>query len=400
MFRNITRNIWLLSLVSLFTDMASEMLYPVMPVYLKHIGFSVLLIGILEGIAEAVAGLSKSYFGGLSDKAGKRLPFVQMGYALSAISKPMMALFTNIPWIFAARTTDRLGKGIRTAARDALLNQEAKPGGRAAVFGFHRAMDTMGAVFGPILALVFLYFYPGQYKSMFLLAFIPGILAIVFTLFIKEKNIVPGKSKRIGLLFAFQYWKESTPQYKKLVTALLIFALINSSDLLLLLKIKEDGYSDQQVISVYIFYNLIYALLAFPMGRWADRVGVKKIFLLGLFFFFITYSGFAFTQSIPVYLLLFFCYGIYAAATEGISKAWISGLVQKGETASAIGTFTGFQSIAALISSSLAGFLWFQFGAKTAFLFSAIAALLLLLYFWRLNFIQEDIEAPASPVHS
>ncbi len=136
MFRNITRNIWLLSLVSLFTDMASEMLYPVMPVYLKHIGFSVLLIGILEGIAEAVAGLSKSYFGGLSDKAGKRLPFVQLGYALSALSKPMMALFTNVAWIFSARTTDRLGKGIRTGARDALLNQEAKPGRQGNCFWF------------------------------------------------------------------------------------------------------------------------------------------------------------------------------------------------------------------------------------------------------------------------
>ena len=391
MFRYITRNIWLLSLVSLFTDMASEMLYPVMPVYLKHIGFSVLLIGILEGIAEAVAGLSKSYFGGLSDKYGKRLPFVQMGYALSAISKPMMAFFTSIPWIFSARTTDRLGKGIRTGARDALLNQEAKPGGRAAVFGFHRAMDTLGAVFGPMIALAFLYVYPGQYKTMFLLAFIPGLLAIVFTFFVKENKIETGLSKRVGLLFAFHYWKGSAPEYKKLVTGLLIFALINSSDLLLLLKIKEDGYSDQQVISVYIFYNLVYAVLAFPMGRWADRIGLKKIFLMGLFFFVVTYSGFAFIQSIPVYLLLFFCYGLYAAATEGISKAWISSLVQKQETASAIGTYTGFQSIAALISSSLAGLLWYRFGATAAFLFSAITAILLLLYFWRLSYAREDI---------
>ncbi len=390
MFRIITRNIWLLSLVSLFTDMASEMLYPVMPVYLKHIGFSVLLIGILEGIAEAVAGLSKSYFGGLSDKFGKRLPFVQAGYALSTISKPMMALFTGIPWIFAARTTDRLGKGIRTGARDALLNEEAKPGTRATVFGFHRAMDTMGAVFGPLLALAYLYFYPGQYKTMFLLAFIPGILAISFTLFVKEKKTVPGISRQVGLLYAFHYWKESTPAYKKLVTGLLIFALINSSDLLLLLKIKEDGYSDQQVISVYIFYNLVYALLAFPLGRLADRIGLKKIFLVGLFFFVFTYSGFAFLQSIPVYLLLFFCYGLYAAATEGISKAWISGLVDKEAVASAIGTYTGFQSIAALISSSLAGFLWYRFGATTAFLFSAITAFFLLLYFWRLAYARED----------
>lgn len=390
MFRNITRNIWLLSLVSLFTDMASEMLYPVMPVYLKHIGFSVLLIGILEGIAEAVAGLSKSYFGGLSDKAGKRLPFVQLGYALSALSKPMMALFTNAGWIFTARTTDRLGKGIRTGARDALLNQEAIPGSRATVFGFHRAMDTLGAVIGPLLALIYLYLYPGRYKTLFLLAFFPGLLAILFTFFVKEKKLLPVSSKSVGLLYAFQYWKQSKPAYKKLVTGLLIFALINSSDLLLLLRIKESGYSDQEVISVYIFYNLVYALLAFPLGKLADRIGLKKIFLLGLFFFVVTYGGFAFSQSIPVYLVLFFCYGFYAAATEGISKAWISGLVHKQETASAIGTYTGFQSIAALIASSLAGFLWFRFGAMTAFLFTAVTAGLLLLYFWRLDYMPEE----------
>jgi MFS family permease len=370
--------------------MASEMLYPVMPVYLKHIGFSVLLIGILEGIAEAVAGLSKSYFGGLSDKAGKRLPFVQFGYALSALSKPMMALFTNAGWIFTARTTDRLGKGIRTGARDALLNQESAPGSRASVFGFHRALDTMGAVIGPLLALIYLYLYPGQYKTMFLLAFFPGLLAILFTFFVKEKSSLPVLSKRVSFLFAFHYWKQSTPAYKKLVTGLLIFALINSSDLLLLLRIKESGYSDQEVISVYIFYNLIYTLLAFPLGKLADRIGLKKIFLLGLFFFVVTYGGFAFSQSIPVYLMLFFCYGIYAAATEGISKAWISGLVQKQETASAIGTYTGFQSIAALIASSLAGFLWYRFGAMTAFLFTAVTAVFLLLYFWRLVYIQEE----------
>ncbi len=169
----------------------------------------------------------------------------------------------------------------------------------------------------------------------------------------------------------------------------MIFALINSSDLLLLLRIKESGYSDQEVISVYIFYNLVYALLAFPIGKLADRIGLKKIFLLGLFFFVVTYGGFAFSQSIPVYLLLFFCYGFYAAATEGISKAWISGLVQKQETASAIGTYTGFQSIAALIASSLAGFLWYRFGAMTAFLFTAVSAGLLLFYFWRLAYLQE-----------
>lgn len=151
----ITRTVWVLSLVSLFTDTASEMLYPVMPIYLKTIGFSIVLIGVLEGFAEALAGLSKGYFGQLSDNSGKRVPFVQLGYALSTISKPMMAIFTFPLWIFFARAIDRLGKGIRTGARDAILSDEATPQTKGKIFGFHRSMDTLGAVIGPALALLY-----------------------------------------------------------------------------------------------------------------------------------------------------------------------------------------------------------------------------------------------------
>src|SRR5947208_1758797 len=170
----ISRTVLILSMVSLFTDMASEMLYPIMPVYLKSIGFSIVLIGILEGVAEASAGLSKGYFGKLSDNTGKRVPFVQVGYALSTISKPMMAFFVYPLWIFFARTIDRLGKGIRTGARDAILSDEATPQTKGKIFGFHRSMDTVGAVLGPSLALLYLYFHPGDYKVLFYIAFIPG----------------------------------------------------------------------------------------------------------------------------------------------------------------------------------------------------------------------------------
>jgi MFS family permease len=380
----ISRNIWLLSLVSLFTDMASEMLYPVMPVYLRSIGFSVLLIGFLEGIAEAVAGLSKSYFGGLSDRSGKRLPFVQWGYALSALSKPVMALWTQAWWVFIARTTDRLGKGIRTGARDALLSQEAGPGQKAAVFGFHRSMDTMGAVLGPLIALAFLYFYPGQYTWLFLVAFLPGVLAIFLTRLVKEGKPNPAKPRSVSLLHAFHYWKQSAPQYRALVGGLLAFALVNSSDLLLLLKIRESGYSDQQVIGLYIFYNLVYALLAYPVGRLADRLGMRNVFIAGLALFALTYAGFAFQHNVYGYLLLFVFYGAYAAATEGVAKAWISRLADPAETASAIGTYTGFQSIAALLASSLAGAAWYAFGPAWAFGGSAAVAVLLVVYFTRL----------------
>ena len=177
--RIITRTVLILSVVSLFADIASEMLYPVIPVYLKEIGFSVFLIGVLEGVVNFTAGISKGYFGKMSDEKGVRLPFVKLGYLLSSISKPLMATFVFPVWIFFVRTIDRLGKGVRTAARDALLSQEATPQTKARVFGFHRSMDTVGAAIGPILALLFLFFYPGQYKTLFYLAFIPGILSIL-----------------------------------------------------------------------------------------------------------------------------------------------------------------------------------------------------------------------------
>ncbi len=379
--RIITKTIWMLSLLSLFTDMASEMLYPVMPMFLKHIGFTVIFIGILEGIAEAVAGLSKPYFGKLSDAKGKRLPFVQLGYGLSAISKPMMAVFVYPLWIFFARTIDRLGKGIRTGARDAMLSDESTAATKATVFGFHRSMDTLGAVFGPAIALVYLYFYPNDYKTLFLIAFAPGVLAILCTTLIKEKKRLPNNQQLTTSIFSFlSYWKTSPAQYKKLVTGLLLFALFNSSDVFLLLKMKESGLTDTKVIGVYIFYNLIYAILAYPIGILADKLGLKKIFLLGLFVFAIVYTGFAFNNNLIVFLVLFLLYGVYAAATEGIAKAWISNIVDKTETATAIGTYAGLQSIAALFASSICGLLWYNFGAIATFITTAIVTLGVIIY--------------------
>lgn len=379
----ITRTIWILSLVSLFTDVASEMLYPVMPVFLRSIGFSFLLIGVLEGIAEAVAGLSKSYFGKRSDITGKRLPFIQFGYALSAISKPMMAVFIYPLWIFFARTLDRLGKGLRTGARDAMLSDECTPGNKGKVFGFHRSLDTMGAVLGPAIALVYLYYYPENYKTLFIIAFFPGAIAILFTLFIKEKKIpqnIQLKKEKWSFFGILSYWKNSTMEYKKLMTGLLIFATFNSSDVFLLLRMKEAGLNDSAVIGVYIFYNLVFALLAYPIGILADKLGLKKIFLAGLFVFAIVYAGFAVNENLVIFFILFFLYGLYAAATEGISKAWISNIVKKDETATAIGTYTGLQSICALLASSLTGFLWYRFGSVFTFTITACITLIVILY--------------------
>ncbi len=383
----LTRTIWILSLVSLFTDIASEMLYPVMPVYLRHIGFSIVLIGVLEGVAEAVAGLSKSYFGRLSDSSGKRLPFVRLGYAMSAISKPMMAALTQVWWIFSARTMDRLGKGIRTGARDAMLSDESSESTKGSVFGFHRALDTLGAVLGPLIALIFLNAFPEQYKKLFLYAFFPGMLAVVLTFLIRPKKRAPKLNRKsVSLLEGFRYWKESPRAFRRIVFALLLFAAFNSSDVFLLLKIKSAGFSDEALIGIYIFYNLIFAIFAYPLGKLGDRIGLAKIFVLGLVLFSATYAGFAFANTAYLFLFLFLLYGIYAAATDGIAKAWITNLVQKEDTATAIGTYTGFQSIAALLASSIAGWLWYDFGAAATFLSSAIVCFLVAAYLTR-NFI-------------
>lgn len=387
MAKIITRSILLLSFISLFADIASEMLYPIMPLYLKSIGFSIALIGVLEGVAEATAGLSKAYFGKLSDTMGRRLPFVQLGYTFSAISKPLMGLFVFPLWVFFARTLDRLGKGIRTGARDSMLSDETTKENKGKVFGFHRSLDTFGAVLGPICALIYLEFYPEQYKTLFFLAFIPGIVVIGLTFLIKEKKHVdiPTKevpSKPVFSFFSFlSYWKQSPLLYKRVTGALLVFALFNSSDIFLLLMAKERGLSDSNVLYLYIFYNIIYALAAYPLGSLADKVGFKTTLIFGLAMFTLTYTGIVYAEKYTTFYTLFFFYGLYAAATEGVAKAWISNIADKQDTATAIGTFAGFSSLAALVASSWAGFMWYQFSPQSTFISTAVVAGLVMIYF-------------------
>ncbi len=380
----ITKTVWTLSLISLFTDTASEMLYPILPVYLKTIGFSVFLIGILEGLAEAIAGISKGYFGKQSDLSGKRVPFVQLGYTLSALSKPMMAMFVFPVWIFLSRAIDRIGKGIRTGARDALLSDEAKPETKGSIFGFHRSMDTIGAVIGPSIALLYLYFYPQHYITLFYIAFIPGILAILASLFLQEhsdkKQNVPAKQNKSFFSF-LSYWQESPAVYRKVVIGLLAFSLLNSSDVFLLLKVKQSGLSDSVVVGIYIFYNLVYALFAYQIGKLADFIGLKKMFITGIIIFTIVYLCMSFEWGLYTTLLLFFLYGIYAAATEGISKAWISNITNNKDTATAIGTYTGFQTLCSLFASSFTGYIWYRYGAYYAFMITGFWTLLVVIYF-------------------
>ena len=388
----LTRTIWLLSLLSLFTDISSEMLYPVMPLFLQSIGFTAAMIGLLEGLAEATAGISKGYFGAMSDATGRRLPFVQLGYLLSGLAKPMMAVWSFPAWIFAARTGDRLGKGLRTAARDAMLSDECSAENKGKVFGFHRGMDTLGAAIGPMLTLILLFYFPARYRLLFLIAFIPAMLGLSLTMMIKDKPATPQPSRKYNFLSMFTYFREASPAFRRLSIGILLFSIFNSSDMFLLMKIKSAVHSDTYVIGAYIFYNLVFALASFPLGALGDRFGLKRTYILGLLLFSIVYFMIAVSHSIVVFVFAFLLYGIYAAATDGISKALISTIVPKSETASAIGSVAGLTSLMALMSSAITGLIWTYVSGEAALMVSALGVMATAAY---LLFIRTDIPVTA-----
>jgi MFS family permease len=370
----ISKPVIILGLVSLFTDIASEMLYPVTPIFLTTVlGSSMAVVGVIEGIAEITAGLLKGYFGNLSDKVGKRSIFVVIGYGVSALVKPLPGIIQNIPAVLFSRISDRVGKGIRTAPRDALLASYSD-GNSGAVFGFHRAMDTLGAAIGPMIALVLLYFFPDNFQLLFLLAFIPSAIAVAFTFFVKDKQQpVKSKNKKNYLVF----WKNSPIEYKRILSLIVVFSLVNSSDVFLILKSQNISNSNTLAILGYVFYNLVYAAASYPLGGISDKYGKKKVFTSGLIVFSLVYFGFAFVNNINFIWILFALYGIYAASTEGVSKAWVSDLIPNEFHGSAIGLITMLSSFAVMIGSFLTGVLWDKFGPTIPFLVSASVSLII-----------------------
>ncbi|GAB1430589.1 MFS transporter [Ignavibacteria bacterium] len=373
----LSRTVWLLSLVSMLADIASEMLYPILPIYLPSIGFSAAWIGLLEGTAEAVAGLSKGLFGALSDRLGRRLPLVNAGYFLSAIAKPPIGFISFAPAVLLLRALDRLGKGMRSAPRDALLAEESSPETRARVFGFHRGMDTFGAAIGPALALFLLWKFPGDYRAVFLWAIVPGIAAAALTFVIREKRKIPNKTKRLTLRHSLAYWREATPAYRHFTALMFIFALANSSDMFLLIRMKSAGLDDIQVIGAYILFNLVFALLSYPFGALSDKFGKRRILTGGLLIFGMVYCGFGIMNNKAALLALIILYGVYNAATQGVVSAVIANLCPQNERAAGIGSFAGLQSIGSLGAGLIAGAIWTVFGPTAMFIFSGATAFLL-----------------------
>jgi MFS family permease len=363
----------ILGLVSLFTDLASEMLYPITPIFLTAVlGSSMALVGIIEGVAEVIAGLLKGYAGHVSDKIGKRSIFVVIGYGISAIAKPLPGLFPTVSAVVISRSSDRVGKGIRTAPRDALLGSYSEDNS-GAIFGFHRSMDTLGAVLGPLAAILLLYLFPDNFQLIFLAAFVPSLLAVCFTFFVKDKKIPPKKRARGSYL---DFWHSAPKEYKRLLILITVFSFANSSDVFLILKL--NFVSDSYILAIlgYVFYNLIYTIFSYPLGKSADRLGKNIVYGSGLFIFSIVYFGFVFITETFFIWILFALYGVYSAATEGVSKAWVSDIVPDEGRGTAIGLLTMLSSFAIMLGSFTAGFLWDEFGSIVPFLTSAVVSLI------------------------
>jgi MFS family permease len=379
-----SRTVYIVSFVSLFADMASEMLFALTPIYLKQIGFAALWIGIVEAVAEFTAGISKGYFAEKSDAVQKRVLFIKGGYALSAISKPLIGLTKLIGVVLFARVIDRLGKGMRVAARDAVLDAQCSNINRGAVFGFHRSMDTVGAVLGPLVAIALLYFFNLNLQQIFLWAIVPGAISVALCFFLKEEKLLKPTKTKVGFFSFFGYWKKSTTSYKKLVLGLIALAFVNSSDVFLLLQVFKTIPATDPLLAtlvVYVFYNTIYALLSYPLGHMADRFGFKPTLVAGIFVFALVYFLMAFANASWHFYAIFALYGAYAAATEGISKAWLISLANPTDKATAVGFYTAWQSMGGVFANIVvAGAVWTAFGATTVFMSTALVATAVAIY--------------------
>ncbi len=358
-----------LGLVSMLTDLSSEIAYPLFPLFVTTVlGAPVALLGLIEGIAEATASITKYPFGQATDATGRRKPFVLGGYSLGAVSKLIIAVAPGWGTALAGRFTDRLGKGMRTAPRDDLIAATTRPGQQGLAFGLHRAMDTLGAVLGPLVALALVQ-ADVPLRWIFAIAVIPGLLSVVAIVFLVREHREP---PRAG---AFKLSLPASPAFRWLLAGSLVFAVGNSSDAFILLKAQDAGMGTAAVILLYVLYNVVYAAGSLPLGGLSDRVGQYPLVIGGYVVFAAVYAGFAAAGSGLALAVLFAAYGLYIAATEGTSKALIGRAIPTGERASALGLYYTATGLATFAASTFGGLLWSAYGAWATFVFGAAAAL-------------------------
>jgi MFS family permease len=349
----LTRNLKVVSAVSLMQDAASELLYPLMPILLTTVlGAPAAVVGAIEGIAEGVAAGTKVVAGRMSDRFRKK-PIVALGYGLAALGKVFVAAATVWPVVLTGRAVDRLGKGIRGAPRDALLVQDIPVEARGRAFGFHRAADTAGAVIGPLIALAGYELLDHELRPLLWVAVVPAVLSVLLVLLIRERPAVP-VVERAPLTDAPPLPRD----FWRVVGVLGLFSLVNFPDALLLLRLHEIGFGVTSVILAYVGYNVVYTVLSYPAGVIADRLGPRTVVAVGLLVFAVAYVGLAATENHLAAWLLLGGYGAYTGLTDGVGKAWVSGLLPEGSQGTGQGIFQGILGGGILVAGVWAGLAW------------------------------------------
>lgn len=381
-------NVIVLGIASLLTDISTEMVYPLIPLYLTAIGASPAIIGLIEGVAESIASLLRVFSGYWSDKLQQRKPLTIAGYSLSAVGKFILFLASTWPLVLVSRIADRFGKGVRTAPRDALIADSTEFSQRGQAFGLHRTFDAAGASLGVIVAYLYLISYRAEYRDIFLLSVIPGILGVVILFFAREtiskragSEGKTSKPKEPWWTNLGSRWQAMDRRLKLFLIIIFIFALGNSSNQFLLLRGQNLGYGASTVLLMYLLYNVVKSLGSWPAGRLSDRIGRKTLLVFGYVAYGVVYLGFAFASA-PALWGLFATYGIYIAFTEGVEKAFVSDIAPPDQRATLIGLHATFTGVGLLPASLIAGFFWDTFGPQATFYFGGGMGLVAALALW------------------
>jgi MFS family permease len=389
----IPRPVWFLGLTSLFTDAATEMIYPLLPVYLSRVlGATAVSLGIIEGVAEGVNSLLKIISGYWSDRARRRRPIVIAGYTLSSLARPFIGITTTWPQVLLIRALDRVGKGIRGAPRDVLLARFATPATRGRIYGFHRAMDHTGAIVGPLVATIFLFFAPERYRLLFALTAIPGAIAVALLFWVDEASgVEPANLQPRESQTTTSHQRPTANRNARLpgrvialLGVLLVFGLGNSADAFLLLRLSDALGGATYVPLLWAAIHVVKASLSTWGGGLSDRVGRKQLIIAGWIIYALVYFGFALSTGPAAFIAWFLFYGVYFAFAEGPEKALVADLTPVERRGAAFGWYNAVTGIGALIASVLFGELYEHFGAPVAFttgaaLAGAAAVLLLLI---------------------
>ena len=368
----LTRNLILLTMVSLAQDAASELLYPLLPILLTGvIGAAPLALGLIEGCAEAAAGFTKLISGKSSDRLGRK-PFVISGYTLAGVGKALVVVATSWPLVFLGRVTDRIGKGMRSAPRDALISDSVDKAHLGKAFGFHRTGDNIGAVIGPGIALIGLAMLDGDVRAVAMWALIPAIISGLLTLFIRENFVKP---KKVEVKVKVKHPPLPVP-LKRSIVLLVLIQLTNIPDVLLLLRLHDIGFSTQGVVLSYMLFSAVTVLAAFPGGAIADKYSPRIVYSVGLVAFAAAYATLGLTQNHTVALIALALYGLFPALTDGVGKAWVAGMSEANHRGRAQGVYQASMNFAVLGAGIWGGALWSKGDIQWPLVGAAIGALI------------------------